>query len=508
MLSNKLRIGIAVLSCSSLVAVGVWSFFARITHGVQTTETPGTSSAHDTTLNPESGMPPAADTRQAFAHAMSKVREGMPEGEVLAFLGKPHDVQTQTDPGGISTSRTREIWKYGTEGHLTTATLGSVYIDTHGKAQYVYGGRGEPPDPGSISEAELRPLLRLIDTVPSYNSGYFYNPLHVIRVVNALQPLGKEKALAVIDEYLRVSSNFHAPAREGIFLVLRVLFDVPSDPGHMPHMFVGAPVPPGPDDPKRSPRFPILLQDDVPLLLVSGYDLGGDPEAPESHVRYFREKGRLRDKVLTPTNDALGLLASWEEAAGWLHGKDGLSDGKLLIANQILRMIDSVYRRRLDVHGNILSDPDDLGPEWKAIQKEVEKAAVRWDAKLTRYTFQDGSHLPDPVRKLYRRHIWQLEGMNGEASLILERTSDQFVHASLNWSGKASEKMPTFSLDVFAVEHPAHPLTKLSSMSINATAGDEVFSSQSSQIGLPEGKEVRARLTIGEREQTSPAYRP
>src|SRR5262249_49322939 len=150
-------------------------------------------------------------------------------------LGKPDDVKTRTDPGGISRrSRIREIWRYGTDGHLSFATLGWVSIDTDGKVQYVVGGRGQPPDPAVLPEAELRPLLRLIHTAPSYNDGYDYNPRAVIQIVNALQALGKEKALAAIDEFLRVS-----PGREGVFLVLRVLFDVPSDPGHMPHMFVG-----------------------------------------------------------------------------------------------------------------------------------------------------------------------------------------------------------------------------------------------------------------------------
>jgi hypothetical protein len=191
----------------------------------------------------------------------------------------------------------------------------------------------------------------LIDQAPSYDSGYHYDPLAVIRIVNCLQPLGKNKALAAIDEYLRVASDFDSPAREGVFLVLRVLFDVPAHPGQMPQMLVGAPWPAPPEDPKRLPRYPILLQDDVPLMLVSGYMLAGFPEQPESHVKYFRKKGRLRDKPLVPGNAPLGLLDSWAKNAGWLYEKDSASDGKLLIANQILNMVDSVYRRDTDEYG-------------------------------------------------------------------------------------------------------------------------------------------------------------
>src|SRR5207248_8563832 len=99
--------------------------------------------------------------------------------------------------------------------------------DDESKVQYVYGGDGQPPDSRMFSEAELRPLLRLIDQAPAYHFGYAYDPLAVIRIVNVVQPLGEDKALAAIDEYLRVASYFHSRGRRGVFLVLRVLFDVP-----------------------------------------------------------------------------------------------------------------------------------------------------------------------------------------------------------------------------------------------------------------------------------------
>jgi hypothetical protein len=53
-------------------------------------------------------------SRRDFAKAMSKIEVGMTENEILALLGKPDDVQTQYDAGGIVTPRTKEIWRYGT----------------------------------------------------------------------------------------------------------------------------------------------------------------------------------------------------------------------------------------------------------------------------------------------------------------------------------------------------------------------------------------------------------
>jgi methylated-DNA-[protein]-cysteine S-methyltransferase len=43
-----------------------------------------------------------------------------------------------------------------------------------------------------------------------------------------------EKGLAAIDEYLRIASHFHSDAREGLFLILRALFDVPVEPRGTP----------------------------------------------------------------------------------------------------------------------------------------------------------------------------------------------------------------------------------------------------------------------------------
>lgn len=205
---------------------------------------------------------PQSRTRERFAILMSQVSPEMTREEVEAILGKPDDVRTKYDPGGIRRAETGEIWRYGTNGHLTTATLGSIYFDENGKVQAVCGEDGVPPPASMFDEEELRSILRILDETPSYNNGWGYNPRSVIRAVNALQPLGKEKALAAVAEYLRVAPiSFDAPAVEGMFLVLRTLFEIPSPPGHMPVMMVGAPSPAGPEDRTKIPRFPIHILD-------------------------------------------------------------------------------------------------------------------------------------------------------------------------------------------------------------------------------------------------------
>jgi hypothetical protein len=469
---------------------------------------PRTTNAQEPQEKPRGVSAPAS--RQEFARAMAKVEEGMTDKEVLALLGKPDDIRTRFDPGGLP-RRTREVWGYGTDGHLTLPTLGCVHINKEGKVQLVWGNHGQPPAPGVLPEKELRALMALIDRAPSYNRhGTEFNPLAIIQIVNTLQPLGKEKALAAISEYLRVAPDFDRPGPEGVFLVLRVLFDIPDDPGYMPRMAVGAPQPPGPEDPKKMPRFPILLQDDVPLLVVYGYNLAGLAEKPEwHHVPYFRDKGRVRAKPLRPSDAPLSLFdACRKEIAGRYELRDAWTV-QGLIARQLLNMVDSVYRPDKAPDNPRLNAIENEEEQWKAAVAKVAKLDIRWNAEKNRYTFKDGSHLPDPVHKLYRRQIWEPEVSIGKVELILERRDEKRVWVTLEWSGKKGEEAPRLDLSLFAVKDKASPLKRLGgSGSGHGSTGAEISSWRSFSVELAEGAEVQVRLSVNEREQLSPVYKP
>jgi hypothetical protein len=450
-------------------------------------------------------------SRRQFAERMARIKEGMPEKEVRAILGEPDDIRTENDAGGIRTNRTREIWCYGADGHRTFPTLGIVTIDKEGKAQYMCG-QGSPPDEKMFAEAELRTLLRLLNKAPSTYSSEGYDPLKVIRIVNTLQPLGKEKALAAISEYLRVASWVaDESGREGMFLVLRVLFDVPADPGHMPPMMVGAPTPgPPKGDDTLLPRFPIAIVDDVPFLLVRGYNLSGFPEQPESHVDYFRKHGRIRSKPLEPGGAPQKLLAKWTRKVGVLYEKDDDRELKLLVANQILNLIDTVHRREPDRRGVKFYPDDDaaIAPRWKAIEADVAKLEARWNRERNCFTFKDGTQLPERVDKQYRRHIWKLDGLGGEAEMVLERMDAKHVRLITSWSGKAETKRPAYTLTLFAVKDQERELRKLGSSAVSTSGGQEAYFQELHEIELAEGTAVRARLVVDQKERLSPIYEP
>ena len=139
-----------------------------------------------------------------------------------------------------------------------------------------------------------------------------YDPGTVIEAVNALVPLGKAGALAALEAFLGKQDLAKDP-HQGLFLVLRVLFEAAA---HPPMRLGGSrPAPPSPS--ASLPRFPIMIVDDVPLMLVAGYTLRGLPEPVASHVTYYRKHGTLRAAPLAPSSgpDRMAAYARQYEAA-------------------------------------------------------------------------------------------------------------------------------------------------------------------------------------------------
>ncbi len=468
-------------------------------------------------LTSEPGTPrpfPAARSRRDFAAAMSRLKEGMSEQEVIAILGKPDDVRTQFDLGGNNPTGAMAIWGYGCDGHLTFPTLGCVYIGTDRRVQFIFGGNGNPPDPEMFPEEELRRLLRLIDKLPSCTDGSGYDPLRVIRPVNALVPLGKKKALAAIEEYVRVWPCPYRPGgeREDILLLLRVLFDVPEDPGYMPPIRVGLLIPQAPNDLRRLPRFPILLTDDIPFLLTWGcIMLGGADEPSESPVAYFRKHGRLRARPLTPPASPLSVLDRAYKSVSRAYSNElwdsRASDEKLMLMNQLLRLVDSVYDIRPGLHGMKFRPWGDPEPGWRQMVAEFAKLHIRWDAPKGLYTFRDGTFLPEQ-RKSHWRKVWKVDGLPGDATVVLHRVNERYVEVSFVWEGRKDRQPGPLRVKVHAPKQESKPLAEFSISSADATASNRASFTESTVVQLDEGGKVQAQVTTGGMTKVSPVYQP
>jgi hypothetical protein len=456
-------------------------------------------------------------TRHEFAKVIGEVKWRMSPAEVLALLGRPDDIRTERDDG-VSTVGTKEIWRYGTSGHLTTATLGQVYFDEKDRVQHVFG-QGTPPPEGMFEERDLRVVLDALGQVPSYNAAWRYNPRKLIRAVNLLQPLGKVKALAVIDEYLRVTSDWHDDGREGLFLVLRTLFDVPDDPGHMPVMGVGAPSPSEPKDQKLLPRFPIAIEGDIPLLLVEGYMLAGSPEQVESHVAYFRQNGRVRAKPLVPTDNPFKELEKFAKSPRWIYdGKDGLHDeqrGRQFLGEQLLRLMDTVYRVEVGDFGEILRFDDNEETRGKKVVEGALNLTIRWDSKIHKYTFLDGKSLPEREPKNYRRERWRPKIAGLDIEVFIRRAGPRYVSIWVSETYQVGKGGPGAVIKVVDVKAKDKPLVKIeagrgaiSELPLEGRKGTTAASSTWKPFELKEGGEVQIQLVVAGKSHFSPTFKP
>jgi hypothetical protein len=251
-------------------------------------------------------------------------------------------------------------------------------------------GKNQTASSSALSANELRAGIEVLHPGPE-QSGY-NDPLHLIRVTNYLQPLGKEKALAIVDEYGRTHDT--TVDETWLFLLLRTLFDVPQPPGYMPEMHIGAMVPPPPKDRTRIPRFPIVIVDDIPFSLLWGVWLFGEPEPISRHVEYFRQHGTIRVRKLRPPDDPYPsfqeLLASpeWADIAKAEDSSRWLSNyaGHTLL--QVLTLGRTAYDPPEARQPFAYPDTSDYDQH----HQDFLKTGARWDENLQMYVRRDGTH--------------------------------------------------------------------------------------------------------------------
>jgi hypothetical protein len=128
------------------------------------------------------------------------------------------------------------------------------------------------------------------------------NGVHLIRAVNALRLLDKERSLTVMEQYLESSrTGDYFFEQDIVFWIIRLVFEP---------IRLGERIPPPTNavnlvDPQSVeatewPLNPVTHSGDIPFMVGHQIAIGGHREEPFSHIRWARLHGVVRDDPLVP----------------------------------------------------------------------------------------------------------------------------------------------------------------------------------------------------------------
>jgi hypothetical protein len=159
---------------------------------------------------------------------------------------------------------------------ITGQTLGSV---SHGSTLV------------SLDTANVS--LRL-DSVFALKPGR-YNPSLLIRCTNDLLPLGKDSSIAAIKSaFERGNSDAEG---YGLFLLLRIVFELPPAMDDPEMHFGKTDINPS-ESKSQVNRFPLLIVNSIPFLVVQRTFMTGVGESLDKHLSFYREFGQFRTTPL------------------------------------------------------------------------------------------------------------------------------------------------------------------------------------------------------------------
>ena len=136
----------------------------------------------------------------------------------------------------------------------------------------------------------------------------FHDPdaTKLIKAVNALQPLGKTKALEILKEYVDLTDETFED-HEIAFWIIRLLFEPVDLEDRIPSPAIAVVIL---NDNRENndvnwPLGPIELVDGIPFMVGQRIGLGGLPEHPITHIRWVEQFGVIRESPMRPSGNPL-----------------------------------------------------------------------------------------------------------------------------------------------------------------------------------------------------------
>lgn len=249
------------------------------------------------------------------------------------------------------------------------------------------------PGPPAISET-----MKIINGAPSLDCRNF-DGAKLVRAVNHLVPMGKEKAIATLRQFLemardtydpyslKIDDNIDTSEKTSVFLITRLLFECDDTIQRLPPILAG--VFAGireKEDVTLFPYHPIYLHGDLPFYLASGGGTTGQPQQPEEHVDWAERHGRIRTTLLKPVDDP---MAAARTVAGLPHIRRLYEDDKRLVEASTLRqaatiVLDARPQKSPPFPVFAIDDPC-MEPEWVAIEEYARQGEIHWSEEKQQY---------------------------------------------------------------------------------------------------------------------------
>lgn len=335
-------------------------------------------------------------SRQEFVDAMKEIhsasfgKERQTKELIYAQLGQPDDVILPSEPDAYG-----ETWCYGTNGHRTIPTLGSVTFKDDKLIDFRYSPK--PPHPTIIAEAELRTALRKMYR-PVHNfrldDGVDFNkndPLELIRVSNLLIPMGVEKAVAVLSEFGRLDPQLW-PRYEFPYWISRIMFKGKIAGYIFPNPRLGQLNPAPTNDLSKWPTYPVLTLSGLPIPITWDASRNGEPPSFYRYSLPIKRDWQIIDHPLIPPNDPFPL---YHRALAMKVLAEENEMGRSLIAGAIIRSVrNAIHVKNSDWQTS--NDVNEAG--FEALHQKFLSLKCRWSAKLGHYVRGDGTFDPDRIR--------------------------------------------------------------------------------------------------------------
>lgn len=211
------------------------------------------------------------------------------------------------------------------------------------------------------------------------------NSVNLIRAVNALRPLGKQRALATLEKYVELLGE-HATLveQEVIFWIIRLLFepvalgDAIPVPGIGMHLL-------NREAPESAlwPLNPMEVVNDIPFMVGRPYGFEGEYESPALHIARIRIPCVLREHPLSPTLNPLVaaemLLSSPKfKRLGNLDRKSAIESIRKQALAMVPDLLEPLPERRF------FDDPSD-NTVWQERLAKARALRIEWDPQADRF---------------------------------------------------------------------------------------------------------------------------